>query len=83
MNAVTILSIIIFIFDHIGFDNYAKKSEFRFDIYSYQINSLILMIPCFMSCFFKKIDFVASLSKIGVYVLLSYIIFLIYLLYYF
>lgn len=71
--------IIIFIFDHIGFDNYAKKSEFRFDIYSYQINSLILMIPCFMSCFFKKIDFVASLSKIGVYVLLSYIIFLIYI----
>lgn len=72
-------SSLTFIFELSGFHNYALKSDIRFDIYSYQINSFILVVPCFLSCFFKKIDFIAPLSKIGVYVLCLYILFLIYI----
>ena len=73
--------IIIFILSLCGYENYAKKSEFRFDIFSFQINSLIFMIPCFMSCFINNINIIITLSKIGLYVLISYVIFLFYILY--
>ena len=72
--------IIIFILSLCGYENYAKKSDFRFDIFSFQINSLIFMIPCFLSCFMKNLHLIAILSKIGFYVLVSYIIFLLYIL---
>ena len=73
--------IIVFILAYFGFENCAKKSEFRFDVFSFQINSLIFMIPCFLSCFLSNINMIATLSKIGIYVLISYIIFLFYILY--
>ena len=74
-------SIIIFILSHVGYENYAQKSEFRFDIFSFQINSLIFMIPCYLSCFIKNLNMITTFSKIGIYVLISYIIFLFYILY--
>lgn len=73
-------SIIIFIFQQCNFYNYAEKSDFRLDIYSYQINSLILLVPAYLSCFMRKMDVIAFLAKIGVYVLISYICFLLYIL---
>lgn len=73
-------SIIIFIFQRCNFYNYAEKSDFRFDIYSYQINSLILLVPSYLSCFMRKMDVIAFLAKIGIYVLISYLCFLIYIL---
>ena len=72
--------IIIFIFEHVGYENYAEKSENRYDIYSFQINAWIFLIPCYLSCFIKKINFIATLSKIGIYVLCLYVIFLVYIL---
>jgi len=80
MNNILYL-IIITIFSELGYENYAKKSEFRFDIYSFQINSLLFMIPCFLSCFITNITFITNLSKMGIYVLISYIIFLFYIFY--
>ena len=73
--------IIVFIFEHCGYEGYAEKSDYRYDVYSFQINAWILAIPCFLSCFLKNMNTIAVLSKIGIYVLCSYIIFLIYVLF--
>lgn len=70
---------IVFILDGYGFTGYATKSEFRFDVYSLQINALILLIPSFASCFLTDLKFITTLSKLGVYVLFAYIIFLFYI----
>jgi len=71
--------VVTFLFEKCGSDNYAKKSETRYDIYSFQINAWILSIPCYLSCYVKKINIFATLSKIGTYVLCLYVIFLIYI----
>jgi len=73
--------ILVFFFELAGFENYAKKSENRYDIFSFQITAWIFMVPCFLSCFMKNMDAISVLSKIGIYVLCSYVIFLFYVLF--
>ena len=73
--------IVVFFFECSGFENYAKKSESRYDMFSFQINAWIFMLPCFLSCFIKNMNAIAILSKIGIYVLCAYVIFLFYILF--
>ena len=69
---------ITFILSQFGFENYAKKADCRYDIFSFQINAWLLCVPCYLSCFVKQINIFATLSKIGTYVLCFYVIFLFY-----
>lgn len=71
--------ILIFIFEKCGFENYAKKSENRYDIFSFQINAWIFLIPIYLTCYIKDIKIITIISKIGIYVLVSFVIFLIYI----
>ena len=69
---------IVFFFEIFSYEDDAEKSESSYDIYSFQINAWLLMIPCYLSCFLKKIAFIANLAQIGIYVLCAYILFLFY-----
>jgi solute carrier family 38 (sodium-coupled neutral amino acid transporter), member 9 len=76
-----IYSAILFVFNQCDFKDFAEKQENRYDVFSYPILGLILFLPAFISCFLKDINFIVKCSKIGVFALISYIIFLGYVAY--
>lgn len=74
-------SVTLFIFEHLEYKNYAEKHENRFDIFSYPILGLCVFLPAYLSCFLKDINFIVKFSQVGVFSLVSYIIFLVYVVY--